>query len=271
MKIFKYVFVGTIIGIANIIPGISGGTMAVLFGLYDRLILSLYDLFRLRNILQSLFFVFPILLAAMIGIKLFSSIVLMALNSYYVATQFFWIGLIMGSLPSLVYSFNLRSLFSLYFYEWLALLGSIFLLVGVDHFALDGVSVDSPTIWMFFGVGVIAAASMIVPGLSGALVMMILGMYEPVLSLIDRLDWQMIIVVGLGATIGGLGSIIGIKWLLTRYQRMTHIIVLGLILGSVPVLLPSWKMISLSMGSAIFTFLIGFGLSFLLSSYKKTI
>ena len=266
MKLFKYIFAGVVIGIANIIPGISGGTMAVLLGIYDRLILALYDLFRFRKVVSSLIFVVPIFFGAIIGIKWFSSIVLMLLEFHYVETQLFWIGLIMGSLPSLVSSFKLRSL---RFYEWIILVGSIFLLVGVDHFALDGVSVDSPTIWMFFGIGGIAAAAMIVPGLSGALVMMLLGMYQPVLSLIATLDWQMIIVVGLGAVIGGFVAVIGIKWLLTSYQRASHVAVLGLVLGSIPVLLPSWGMVIVSVWPVIFTFLVGFSLAFALSFYKQ--
>jgi putative membrane protein len=265
MKVIKYILSGVSIGIANIIPGISGGTMAVILGIYDRLICSLVDLIQFRNMRQSLLFIIPIGVGALIGIKGFASVILIALELYYVPTQLFWIGLILGSLPSIATSFKCHTLRA---NEWMILGGCFLLLVGIDYLTIEGSSIMSPSIWMFFGMGAIAAAAMVLPGLSGSLVMMIVGMYTPILIAIDTGDIATILIVGAGAVVGGLSAITGVKWLLGHYQRPTHAAIMGLVLGSVPVLCPEWQIVLHSFPSAMLALGVGTGMSALFCRYK---
>ncbi len=258
-QLITYIFSGISIGIANIIPGISGGTMAVMLGLYDQLILSLVDLVRFRNLRKSLIMVIPIAIGAIIGIKGLASIIVMLLELYYAPTQFFWVGLIAGSVPGLSTAFHVQK-FTIG--DWILLTCSVVALIGIGQLTISEGSITEPTLWMFVGMGIIAAASMVLPGISGSLIMMILGMYYPILMAIKTINIPVILAVGSGAMMGGILAITGIKWLLHHHQRPTHAVVMGLVLGSIPVLCPSVQLIKSSFILSGVTLIIGIGLSF---------
>jgi putative membrane protein len=267
MSTVKYLISGVLIGISNIIPGISGGTIAVLLGVYDRLIIAIVDVIKVRNIKSSLMLIIPITVGVMFGIKGFATFVLALIEGFYVPIQLFFVGLILGSIPSLLNAFKIASLRSS---EVFILLSGIFLLVMIDHLTVGDIGISAPKSWMYFGIGVVAAASMIVPGLSGSLIMMILGMYESVLVAINLLQWQPIFLISIGALIGGIGSVFGIKWLLVKLQRQTHVAVLGLVMGSVPILCPPFQLIEGAWLSGVIMFLIGVLTSWICGSLKKS-
>ena len=99
MKFLVNVLRGAIIGIANIIPGVSGGTMAVVMNIYDQLIGSISKFFR--NFKKNLLFLIPILIGAGAGIFLFSLLLGSLLEKYPMPVNFFFLGLILGSIPML--------------------------------------------------------------------------------------------------------------------------------------------------------------------------
>jgi len=266
MSAVKYLISGILIGISNIIPGISGGTIAVLLGVYDRLIIAIVDVIKWRNIQSSLTLLIPISFGVMLGIKGFASFILVLIDGFYVPVQLFFVGLILGSIPALINSFKIVS-FRLS--EVFILLSGIFMLMIIDHLTVSEVGIASPQFWMYFGTGLVAAASMIVPGLSGSLIMMILGMYESVLVAINLLQWQPIMLISVGALMGGIGSVFGIKWLLLKFSRQTHVAVLGLVIGSIPILCPPFQLIAQAWLSGAIMFLIGVLSSWTCGRFKK--
>lgn len=182
---------GIFIGISNIIPGVSGGTMAVSFGIYDDVIHAFTHLRKERK--SSLKILIPLVIGALIGIAGFSIIIEWLLDSHTLYTAFAFVGLILGGLPILMKSFKKsleaeeKSVGPIH----IVLFIIFFIIVawmGVAEVAGGGVQSVSlgigPLLALFF-VGLISAAAMVIPGVSGSLLMLIIGYYYAVIYTIN--------------------------------------------------------------------------------------
>ena len=179
-NMLKNLIKGMMIGIANIIPGVSGGTLAVSMGIYDKLIHCITHI--ISEFKESIKFLLPIFAGA--GVALIAlTFVIQALFDYYpIPTNLLFIGLIIGGLPPVIdkvkdHSVTIGQIVAgiLFFtlVVGMALLGSD----GSKEVSLD---VNILTIIKLLFVGIIAAATMIVPGVSGSMVLLILGYYQPI-------------------------------------------------------------------------------------------
>ncbi len=249
-KFFQFItniIYGCIIGIANIIPGVSGGTMAVVLNIYDRLIDSVIGI--KKHVKESILFLLPVLIGGAAGIFGFAVLLNEYLFKYYpMPTFFLFIGLIVGSLP-LVFRKALETKFSPLSVIPMAvffgiMIGLIFLDPG-EKTSADAVTVASFSInigswaYLFFG-SILAAMCMIIPGVSGSMILMILGLYPTVLGAIsylkqDLMQSAMILLpVGLGVIIGLLGGAKLIDVCLKKVPQMTFFAIIGLMIGSLP-------------------------------------
>ncbi|MEK9499497.1 DUF368 domain-containing protein [Gaopeijia maritima] len=240
------VFVGGVLmGLANLVPGVSGGTMILALGLYDRFIASVADLARLRFEPRSIVFV------AVLAAGLAVAVLGLATPAVWLVQQHRWlayslfIGMTLGGVPllwAIVRPLDARVLFG-------ALVG--FAVMAVIAFGLQSTTL-SPTVPVFVAAGALAASSMILPGVSGSYVLLILGLYDVVIGSLRpaalRADLLgslgIIIPVGIGAVLGiGLLSN-GLRWFLARWERLSHALLLGLLVGSVlglwPFQGPAW-------------------------------
>lgn len=242
---------GIFIGIANIIPGVSGGTMAVSLGIYDKLISSISQL--LKDWKKSLWTLLPIILGCGIGIVGFTYAIEYLLSQHTFVTCMTFVGLILGGLPVLVQSLRKelhKSGASIGFSGAVAFLVlfavAIILSVQTETEVLKSFSVTPGTLISLFLVGVIASATMVIPGISGSLVMMILGYYYGVLDTIksffnalQALDMEGIL-HGLALLVPfGIGVLLGIfliakliTFLFNTYGIQTYCAILGLIAAS---------------------------------------
>lgn len=188
MKLIKQILIGVVIGIANIIPGVSGGTMAVSMGVYDKLIHAITHL--IKEFKKSMKFLLPIgvgLIVALIGL---AKLIEISLTQYPIPTNLFFIGLIVGGLPAVIKRLK-DTKKKVNMGNWLA--GIIFFAIVVG-FALLGQSqaADSSVAFNFinvvklFFVGMIASATMVIPGVSGSMVLMLMGYYENILESISK-------------------------------------------------------------------------------------
>ncbi|PIQ63670.1 MAG: DUF368 domain-containing protein [Bacteroidetes bacterium CG12_big_fil_rev_8_21_14_0_65_60_17] len=240
-----HVLEGIAIGAANVIPGVSGGTMALLFGIYDRLIGVLGDLFRagldlvrldtgsFRERLTSIPWGFVsaigagVLIAPVAGAQLIPD----ALDRWPELSRSLFFGLILGSLPiPLLRIADRRSMLL----AWVVA-GAIlaWYLVGLQPLELE-----NPSLVAYFLAGAVAICAMILPGVSGAFLLLVLGMYKPLFEAIEATNLPVIAVFGLGAGLG-LGSFaILLKWLLARYHDATMSLLVGLMAGSLRSLWP---------------------------------
>lgn len=252
MNIILDIVRGIMIGIANVIPGVSGGTMAVSLGVYDRLISSLTGI--LKNWKKSVQTLAPILIGGVIGIGGFTFAIEMLLLKVPLATSLTFIGLILGGLPILYSSFqtglkkkgdHIGARHILCFLLLFALGVGMSLLSG-EGTAVNLSSPGAGTILLLFLIGVIASATMVVPGVSGSMVLMILGYYNSIISSVTDFltalkDWD---VAGLAHGFSilfpfGIGVIAGIfliakliEFLFKRFEALTYSAILGLIVSS---------------------------------------
>ncbi len=237
---------GIVIGVANIIPGVSGGTMAVSMGVYDKLIEAVTDL--RKNFKKSFLFLLPYLIGAVLGIVALSFVVRHSLQTWPLQTAGLFIGLIMGGLPVILKNFRGAKInigHVVIFIAFFLLVIFMSLNKDIESTATD-FNLNPIMIIQLFAVGMIAAATMIIPGVSGSMVLMILGFYNGIISNISQfikalLSFDMAgITHGLGVFIPfGIGILIGvaliakmIRWLFANAPISTYAAITGLILAS---------------------------------------
>jgi len=241
MERIKLIGTGFILGITVIIPGLSTGTMAIVFNIYDRLIGVITP--NIKKIIAAWKFWLPLVIGAAAGLIFFSRIITMLLTNYPVPTYWFFIGLIMGSLP-LIYrkaqqlGSRLPSL--------PALICGIIALVLMTLMAVlnPSESVASYTVLTpsLFGTllmgGAISAMAMIIPGLSGSFLLLVIGLYRTFVQAVSELNIPILIPIALGIIIGLFVGAAFVRFLLKKAPRETYGAVLGLVAGSVLVLFP---------------------------------
>lgn len=213
----KNILKGAVIGIANIIPGVSGGTMMVAMGIYDKLIHCITHLFK--ELKQNIMFLFPIVLG--MGIALVASAFGLEylFQNYPLPTNMTFIGLILGGLPAIgkkVKGNKVNVGHIIAFLVFFALVVGL-ALIGEREGAAADTSFSFVNVLLLFGVGVIASATMVIPGVSGSMVLLIIGYYNPILEAISDFfravfawDWNGIL-NGLGILVPfGIGLLVGI-------------------------------------------------------------
>ncbi len=232
-------FKGFLIGVANIIPGVSGGTMAVSLGIYERLIEIVAD-FK-KNIKENILFVLPIVIGVGSAILFLTNIISFALEEYELITVLFFAGLIMGGIPVITKKIegkkSIKNIIP-------------FLLVVIFMFALTLLKTDTIVEFtnmatgdylILLGVGAIAAITMVVPGISGSFVLMLMGYYKPILDLIkDLINFKniwanllIVVLLAIGVVFGVIISSKLIKKSLQKYKSQTYSAILGFVIASV--------------------------------------
>ncbi len=247
-KIFLGFLKGIFIGLANIIPGVSGGTIAVILGIFDDLIDTINNFFR--DIKKNLGFITPIGFGILFSILFFSSILELCLKKYSLPTNIFFVGLIFGSIP-LIYKKAIKNGIKKNYFVYTLI--SILIVVLASNFNKNGatqINNDISFIFLlkiFFG-GLLAAIAMIIPGISGSFIMVLLGIYPTVINSISNISRCLLnfsdknLLIRTGAIIFslGLGLILGIllisrliSVLLEKFYSETYFCILGLIIGSI--------------------------------------
>lgn len=232
---------GFVLGIANIIPGVSGGTLAITLGIYEQLINTVSHLFT--NLKKNLEFIIPIGIGAVISILAMSKIINYSLNNFPIPTTLFFIGLIVGGVPLIYRNVKNKEKKGSYIISFLA----TFALVMILAFAKTGNNVVSLSnlnigmIGIIFLVGMIAAATMVIPGISGSFVLMLLGFYKPILNTISNItnfsllthNLTILIPFGIGVLVGIILIAKLIEYLLNKYETLTYYAILGFIISSI--------------------------------------
>lgn len=242
----KEILQGMVIGLANIIPGVSGGTMMVAMGLYDKLIYSITHL--KSNFKESVKFLLPIFIGAGAAILLLARLFEFLFDNYPIPTNLAFCGLILGSLPPILKNVQHKKVSPSCIVAGLV----FFALVIFMAFESEGstsskvIELNFVEVIMMFIVGVIAAATMVIPGVSGSMVLMLMGYYQPILNLINTFldDLAAFNVSGLLQTCGllvpfGIGVLIGIfaiakaiEWIFEHYRLQAYWAIIGLIAAS---------------------------------------
>lgn len=231
---------GMLIGVANIIPGVSGGTLMITLGLYEKIIDVISHF--IKNFKENLKFILPIGLGMVVSVLVLSKIISTCLEKYPFPTTFFFIGLILGGIPLLWNRSrnhaNKLSNWLIFFITASIVLLFAFLKEGSNSVSLENLSLSNYL--MLFIVGIISSATMVIPGISGSFVLMLIGYYEPIVNTIrdltnfSLLSHNLLILIpfGMGIVIGIIGVAKLIEFLLKKYPVKTYFGVLGFVVAS---------------------------------------
>lgn len=232
---------GVAIGIGNAIPGVSGGTIAVVTKIFDRLIGAITP--NIRKLIKNMPFLIPVGIGMVIGIFLTSLALEKLFETYNVPTQLFFLGLIVGSLPLVLSECKkerkkIRPINLIPFA--VGLLFMIALLFASNGEAMfSGGELGVRDVVLYIVMGFIAAVAMIIPGVSGSMVMKIFGAYDSVISAVANLELPVLVCFGAGAVIGVFVAAKIIDLLMKKYRQGIYCIIIGLIVGSVPHIFPA--------------------------------
>ena len=180
----KSVLKGMVIGIANIIPGVSGGTMMVAMGIYDKLIHCITHLFS--EFKKSVLFLLPIAVGMLIAIAGSSFGLTWLFEHFPLQTNLLFVGLILGGLPAICKKVkgnkvNIGHIVAGVLFFALVV---VFAAMGESEGAAADLTFGIGNVLKLFVVGIIASATMVIPGVSGSMVLMLMGFYHPVLNAI---------------------------------------------------------------------------------------
>ena len=259
MKFIQEMLRGMVIGLANIIPGVSGGTMMVSMGIYDTLIHCITHLFK--EFKQSIKTLLPYAVGMVVAIGGLSFLLKWAFAAYPLPTNTLFIGLILGGLPAILRQVKGKKKGALGAVLFIAFFALIILLQVFQQENTVTIQLSFLEIIKLFLLGALASATMVIPGVSGSMVLKLLGYYEPVvtvaipglLSGLAHGDWAAV-----GTNVGillpfGLGILVGIfaiakliEFLLSRWEGQTYCAILGLVVASPVAILMATDMSNLS-------------------------
>jgi putative membrane protein len=253
---------GIAIGIAVMIPGVSGGTIAVVVGIYDKLIRSVSSFFK--SIKENALFLAVVGFGGIGGVLLFT----FAFTSLYESAKFefifLFLGLIIGSMPILFKNVNLKETSPLNF---LWLLPGIALVVSL-MFVKTSVTSNITPLLMFFA-GLVASVAFIVPGISGSFFMLMIGLYEITLNDLINFEFSLILPFLAGAVIGVILTAKVIEWLLKKYKNATYLVIIGFVAGSAISLLVDYIPHGIHILYSAIAFVAGVGIAALLNKISK--
>ena len=272
-------FKGIFMGIADAMPGISGGTIALLLGIYEELIESISELKislfsklinkGFKSFWEKLNGNFLLVLVSGIGISLISFVKISAsfLESFPLFIWSFFLGLIFATVYVIYKLINQWHNLN-FFFLIISIIFSIFL-SSFSTYDTDEISL----LYILFS-GIIASSAMILPGISGSLILVILGVYAYLIKALDNLELIIIFTFISGAIIGLLGFSKILKYLFNNHRDATYTIMLGLVIGSIENVWPwnksfSTELSNLNLFLSISLVILGFVIVILLEKIKK--
>jgi len=234
----RNVLVGFVVGMASQVPGLSGGVMAIVFGVYERLVEDLADIYR--RIRPEFLFFLTLGIGIAAGMWLPAKGIELLMESHYVFSMFLFIGLIAGQIPDvtreircggspvgaggvLCLAVGFAMTFSMMFFQ-------LPQISGIDGGALGMI--------LMFVAGVVLAVSKLAPGISGSTVLLAFGLFGIYNSAIANLEFGLLVPLGLGLLLGVVVFAKVMRSLLRDHRTATYCAILGLTIGSVFAIIP---------------------------------
>ena len=234
---------GIILGIAFIIPGVSGGTLAVLLGIYEELIEAISNFYKSKkNFVKYFMYLLPIGLGTLTSLVLCAKLIKFGLDKAPIITILVFLGLIIGGVPKIFKSVNktpdLKD-FSLMLVGIIIVV--IMMIVDKGSTSVNLSNINSLGYIILFFVGMLASATMVVPGISGSFTLMLIGYYEPILNVVNEIaslkNLGNNILIMLPFLIGVVTGIVVIakiiEYCLNNYRISTYFVIIGFVLASV--------------------------------------
>ena len=240
---------GAWIGGTMTVPGVSGGSMAMILGIYDRLISSVNGIFQKGKFKESVVFLLKFVIGAGLGLFLFSKLITLALSHFPMATGYFFLGCVAGGAPMIFRSAKIKKVgIPVFLYPVLGIAAALLIsLIPEGLFEINGSGVLAIILGVLIQLvgGIVIAVALVLPGISVSQMLLVLGVYEKLTAAVDALDILTLFSFA-PLVIGTLGGIFLTTNLIEKAMKncptATYLIVFGFILGSLPELFPGLPM-----------------------------
>lgn len=241
LRVLKDGAAGFGMGVAFIIPGFSGGSVAAILGIYERLIGAIADIFK--HFKRSVSMLLPVFLGLVLGAVSLMFPLDFALGKFPLPTVSLFVGLALGGLPAITDKVRGKLRWTNFLSLGIPLLLTLSLIFAPVSSEVDLLNLNLGGYVLLFLVGIIGSSALVIPGISGSMLLLILGYYNPLLSVITQnllkgrnvgTALLVLISAGGGIIVGFIGISVVMKLLLKKCQRGTYLAIIGFIIGSIP-------------------------------------
>ncbi|HDD0279120.1 TPA: DUF368 domain-containing protein [Staphylococcus aureus] len=269
MQQFKWINIlkGFAMGTSDLVPGVSGGTIALLLGIYNQFISSISGIFS-RRFWPSFTFLIPIIIGMLMAMGSLSNLFNYLLSQHHIPTMFFFGGLIIGIVPYLLKISNYKTSFTTKHYMMviagIAILIVITLMNNGDKHAGETLTLSTSLIIKYFIAGMCASSAMLLPGISGSFMLLVFGVYGTVMLAISEVvklnftGLPILLAVGFGVLAGFIISSKIIQYFLTHHKLMTFALIIGFVVGSLFAVFPGLPTNIVMWFVSLVVFIIGF-------------
>ncbi|HEH8386720.1 TPA: DUF368 domain-containing protein [Staphylococcus aureus] len=269
MQQFKWINIlkGFAMGTSDLVPGVSGGTIALLLGIYNQFISSISGIFS-RRFWPSFTFLIPIIIGMLLAMGSLSNLFNYLLSQHHIPTMFFFGGLIIGIVPYLLKISNYKTSFTTKHYMMviagIAILIVITLMNNGDKHAGETLTLSTSLIIKYFIAGMCASSAMLLPGISGSFMLLVFGVYGTVMLAISEVvklnfaGLPILLAVGFGVLAGFIISSKIIQYFLTHHKLMTFALIIGFVVGSLLAVFPGLPTNIVMWFVSLVVFIIGF-------------
>ncbi len=264
----KNIISGGIIGSSMMLPGVSGGTMAIIIGIYDKLINAVADINK--EFKKNIVFLLQICIGGLAGVLLLSKLLLKITELFHTPMMFLFIGIILGSVPLLVKKSGAR--FNSIIEPIYILIGFLIILLiskiptGYSEIMTEKSLIDYIKLFI---IGFIISIALVLPGISATYTLLVFGMYESFLNAISGMDIGFLLPLALGLVVGIFTVTRLLKLLMERFSKGTFLIICGFMIGSVIEIFPGFPG-GVEITVCIFAFVLGFLLTFFMGKSRNT-
>jgi len=266
MKNLKHFIKGIIIGIATLVPGVSGGTMSLILGVYDDMIHAVSGFFK--DIKKNFKFLAVIGSGGVVGIVAFSKIITYGLDHFHFPVIYFFLGVIFAGIPVLYKEANKGKEKGKKKTDYLFFAIGVILIVVMSLYNGTIINLAGSTgIFNFIFLivaGIIIAVALILPGISTSFMLLALGLYDITLNAINHVQLDYLVPICIGALIGVIATTKILENCLTNKPRPTYLLILGFVLGSIIQVFPGLP-IGLDIIWSIVTFILGYVMIYYMS------
>ncbi|HBG3027333.1 TPA: DUF368 domain-containing protein [Staphylococcus aureus] len=269
MQQFKWINIlkGFAMGTSDLVPGVSGGTIALLLGIYNQFISSISGIFS-RRFWPSFTFLIPIIIGMLLAMGSLSNLFNYLLSQHHIPTMFFFGGLIIGIVPYLLKISNYKTSFTTKHYMMviagITILIVITLMNNGDKHAGETLTLSTSLIIKYFIAGMCASSAMLLPGISGSFMLLVFGVYGTVMLAISEVvklnfaGLPILLAVGFGVLAGFIISSKIIQYFLTHHKLMTFALIIGFVVGSLFAVFPGLPTNIVMWFVSLVVFIIGF-------------
>lgn len=243
-RFFLNLAVGAVIGLGGVLPGVSGGVMAVSLGVYRPMIEALAGFFK--DVKKNFFYLLPVGLGAVIGFLLGAVALSGVMDRWYSQVIWLFLGLVAGGLPSFLKEANERG------FKWRYLIATVAgaavasLLLLMKSGSGDVENLDSLNALQALASGAIVSVGTVFPGVSTSFVLMYLGWYKAMMDAFARIDVLTVALMGAGAAVCFVATVKSARWLFEKYHGYAYYGVLGFLIVSAALIIPgvtlSWML-----------------------------